>query len=220
MAWGCAWGGYHRSRTAPRPIENDIRWWYGRYSQSLVSAEDIRWLGRVGWKGSQDSECVVHELLLVDYTTRGVQRRGFLEVPRVTGCDMVITYMWLPFAIQTRVGWPTRTLSDELWKQQNGNQLWQHSYGVRFPNLFGLFPPVEDFNFTVPLRPIWPGFAINTLFYAAILWLFSLGPVTAHRMIRRKRGRCIKCGYDVSHAPHDRCPECRWERPRRQISSP
>ena len=28
----------------------------------------------------------------------------------------------------------------------------------------------------VPLRPIWPSFAINTVFYAAILWMFMLGP--------------------------------------------
>ena len=47
------------------------------------------------------------------------------------------------------------------------------------------------------LRPVWPGFAINTIFYAAILWLLTLGPYTARRIIRRSRGRCIKCGYDL-----------------------
>ena len=208
VAWGCACGGYHKNRTAPRPIEDDIRWWYDRYSQSPVSADDIRWLGRLGWKGTQASECIVFELCLVDYTTRGVQRRGFLEVPRNAGCDLYIDYMWLPFAIQTRVGWPTRALSDELWKEPNGNQLWQHSDGVRFPNLFGLFPPVK--NFTVPLRPIWPGFGINTVFYAAILWSLTLGPFTARRIIRRKRGLCINCGYDLRGTSGDGgvCPEC------------
>ncbi len=61
---------------------------------------------------------------------------------------------------------------------------------------------------TLPYRPIWTGFAINTIFYAAILWILSLGPFTARRMIRRKRGHCINCGYDLSHAEHDACPEC------------
>lgn len=70
----------------------------------------------------------------------------------------------------------------------------------------------------IPLLPIWPGFATNTIFYAAILWLLGLCPFTARRMIRRKRGRCIKCGYDVSHAPHNSCPECGWKQPRRQTS--
>ena len=41
-----------------------------------------------------------------------------------------------------------------------------------------------------PVRPIWPGFAINTLFYAAILWLLIRGPFALRRFIRVKRGRC------------------------------
>ena len=60
----------------------------------------------------------------------------------------------------------------------------------------------------LPLRPIWPGFTINTIFYAAILWLLALGPFTVRRMIRRRRGHCIKCGYDLRGAEHEVCPEC------------
>ena len=41
---------------------------------------------------------------------------------------------------------------------------------------------------TLPLRPIWPGFAVNTIFYAAILWLVIPGPIALRRHIRRKRG--------------------------------
>ena len=61
---------------------------------------------------------------------------------------------------------------------------------------------------TIPIRPIMPGFVANSLMYAAILWLLTLGPFTARRMIRRKRGHCIKCGYDLSHVEHEACPEC------------
>ncbi|MCH8166084.1 MAG: hypothetical protein IH889_10795 [Planctomycetes bacterium] len=60
----------------------------------------------------------------------------------------------------------------------------------------------------LPLRPIWPGFAINTIFYAAILWLPIRGPFALRRHIRRKRGLCVACGYDLRHADHDACPEC------------
>ena len=62
----------------------------------------------------------------------------------------------------------------------------------------------------LPLRPLWPGFAINTVFYAAILWLLTLGLLTARRMIRCKRGRCIKCGYDLrgTSGGGGVCPEC------------
>ena len=59
-----------------------------------------------------------------------------------------------------------------------------------------------------PLRPIWPGFIINTAFYTAILWLLNPGPFAFRRHIRCKRGHCIKCGYDLSHADHAACPEC------------
>ncbi len=60
----------------------------------------------------------------------------------------------------------------------------------------------------LPLRPIWPAYAINTVFNATILSLVTLGPFTARRMIRRKRGHCMKCGYDLRGAEHEVCPEC------------
>ena len=60
----------------------------------------------------------------------------------------------------------------------------------------------------LPLRPIWPGFAINTIFYGAILWPLIGGPFVLRRHIRRKRGLCLTCGYDLRHAEHDVCPEC------------
>ena len=63
-------------------------------------------------------------------------------------------------------------------------------------------------NRELPLGPIWPGLAINTILYAALLWLLTLGPFTLRRVLRRKRGRCIKCGYDLRGAEHEVCPEC------------
>jgi len=65
----------------------------------------------------------------------------------------------------------------------------------------------------LPLRPMCHGFAINTLFYAAILWLLFAAPGLGRRRIRIRRGRCAACGYDLrGHPPPasgDRtCPEC------------
>ena len=59
----------------------------------------------------------------------------------------------------------------------------------------------------LPLRPIWPGFAINTISYVAILWLLFAFPGALRRFIRRKRGYCTRCGYDLRINP-GRCPEC------------
>ncbi len=60
----------------------------------------------------------------------------------------------------------------------------------------------------LPTRVIWPGFLINTLFYAAILCTLWSAPFTARRLIRGHRCRCVKCGYDLRHAEHEVCPEC------------
>src|SRR5688572_2165033 len=45
----------------------------------------------------------------------------------------------------------------------------------------------------LPLRPLWPGFAVNTLFYAFILWLLFGAPFALRQWRRIKRGLCPKC---------------------------
>ena len=67
----------------------------------------------------------------------------------------------------------------------------------------------------LPLDPIWPGFAVNTLFYAAVLWLLIPGPFVLRRFIRMKRGLCPKCAYPMGEAAV--CTECGEELPSRHI---
>ncbi len=64
----------------------------------------------------------------------------------------------------------------------------------------------------LPTRPILPGFLLNTLSYALVLWLLWSAPFTTRHLIRQRRGRCVRCGYDLGHAEHDVCPECGAER--------
>ena len=99
-------------------------------------------------------------------------------------------------------GWPNRSLSCEI---ISNNSKWTTNAS------HGGLSVASQGNFSdhiLPLRPIWPGFAINTILYAAMLWLLTLGPFAARRMIRRKRGLCIKCGYDLRGVEHEKCPEC------------
>ncbi len=63
-------------------------------------------------------------------------------------------------------------------------------------------------HFCVPYRPIMVGFFLNTLFYAVILLL----PSELRRHIRRKRGLCATCGYDLRGNLEYGCPECGWRR--------
>lgn len=111
-------------------------------------------------------------------------------------------------------GWPSLALWSSL-------QVFNESQR-RFPSNLGLFVagysldgatvPADDparWNRTLPLRPIWPGFAVNTVFYGTILWLlFLVAPRTLRRQIRRRRGRCLKCGYDLRGNLDAGCPEC------------
>jgi hypothetical protein len=68
----------------------------------------------------------------------------------------------------------------------------------------------------IPLHPIWPGFAIDTALYGAGLWVLWLMSGAGRRFVRRRRGLCVGCGYDLrghagwKPAPQGRaaCPEC------------
>ncbi len=114
----------------------------------------------------------------------------------ITGIESIDLYL--------SVGWPLRSLQAHS-HFRNGQ--WRTDTW-----LLPLVPRTDVFGFEsqgeLPLRPTWPGFAINTLFYAAILWPLICGPFVLRRLIRRKRGLCVVCGYDLRHADHEACPEC------------
>jgi hypothetical protein len=63
----------------------------------------------------------------------------------------------------------------------------------RDPSSFGHLP-----TYTLPYVPIWPGFAINTIFYAAMLWLLWIAPGRIKRVIRIRGHRCPACGYQIA----------------------
>jgi hypothetical protein len=63
----------------------------------------------------------------------------------------------------------------------------------------------------LPLRPIWSGFAVNTIFYAAILWLLIPGAFVLRRFLRRRRGLCPACAYPMGEGAV--CTECGIELP-------
>ena len=76
--------------------------------------------------------------------------------------------------------------------------------GVDAPPLIRRWSNVS--NPRLPLIPIWPGFAINTFFYAAILWLLFAVPGRVRRWRRIRRGLCVKCAYPVGTS--EVCTEC------------
>ena len=64
----------------------------------------------------------------------------------------------------------------------------------------------------LPLQPIWPGFIINTLLYAALLWLLIYG-LALRRFLRLRRRLCPRCAYRMGESAV--CTECGTELPER-----
>ena len=58
-----------------------------------------------------------------------------------------------------------------------------------------------------PLRPIWPGFVLDTLCFALLWWLAINALHSLRRHARARRGLCPRCGYNLTGAT-DACPEC------------
>ena len=113
----------------------------------------------------------------------------------------------ISFCYIRRVGWPGICVEGALW--QGRKRLFQDDrivYDAALPLPSWARSPNSPWRW-LPFRPIWPGFAINALLYAAILWL-PIAPFKLRRNLRVKRGLCLNCGYDLRGAEHKVCPEC------------
>jgi hypothetical protein len=59
----------------------------------------------------------------------------------------------------------------------------------------------------LPVRPIWSGFQMNALLYAAASYIILTLTSICRSWRRWLRGKCVVCGYTL-HDPHTICPEC------------
>ncbi len=109
-------------------------------------------------------------------------------------------------AWEFEAGWPARSVIGHHRQLDNSNHgLWVIK-GSWVPVRSRGSPIMDDY---VPWKPFWPGFAINTVFYAVILWVIFVGPFALRRAVRRNYGHCAGCGYDLRGSGEGRaCPEC------------
>ena len=110
--------------------------------------------------------------------------------------------------VRIETGWPVRSLAGAYLSDRN-DQAMGSWYMTAIINPW-LADDEQPFNF-IPYGPIWPGFALNTLSYAAILWI-PVAPFALRQVLRRRRGACLQCGYDLRGTSGggggDVCPEC------------
>ena len=97
-------------------------------------------------------------------------------------------------------GWPFRTVELEV-RVVGGRIQERIGLGGQIPAT-PLFPRHRY----LPFHPFWPAFIANTLFYATLLWLLTVGLFALRRFLRMKRGLCPKCAYPMGESPV--CTEC------------
>jgi hypothetical protein len=120
---------------------------------------------------------------------------------------------WLhpePATLRVAAGWPARSLRGwgpaSAWLEPKmGSRIATTRQGegaiVKVRRFGG-----QDIIYLLPWKPIWPGFAINTLFYATMLWALCAVPLALRRRGRMKRGLCPACGYPIGAS--ELCTEC------------
>lgn len=167
--------------------------------------KDIAWLKPVpvDWPAAANSwsrvewwNCTIDDQMVVPVRTPGdrVERHVF-------GSLWVRIVSW---------GWPRASLG-VVWMRKEPITMDAEGMPRRERGVRGGLPMPAQFQRgpwanRLPIMPMWPGFAVNTFLYAVISGAVLFGPGATKRALRRRRGLCLKCGYDV--AGLQACPEC------------
>lgn len=111
--------------------------------------------------------------------------------------------------VDIEAGWPWKSLR-HFDRTELTNVKFMQQY-LSFRNQPRIASADAD-GFLLPTRPILSGFVLNSLLYAAVLWVVFVGVPASRRYIRLRRGLCPRCGYPIGAS--DRCSECGAALPR------
>jgi hypothetical protein len=128
---------------------------------------------------------------------------GFVDRTYSTLIDPTVNQYPLQYARDTSCGWPCLALRGLRWSPIKFNEQKRRHEFTQSQVFVGVIL-VDDQKVMLgereylPIQPIWPGFAINTIFYAAMLWLLWVAPGKIRRFIRIRGHRCPACGYQIA----------------------
>jgi hypothetical protein len=174
------------TRSGWRVLESGTDLWHEHHMGSLESVEETLFVFRVGWPGPALEVGAHHAQLKV-------LPEGF----------------WQTSGMISRLARVEELAHPPIVSLDGGVQLWVSPRPlVPAGGVGGIdFSPLD--RFALPLLPLWPGFLINTSFYALLTFALVRTPRLAIRIRRRRRGRCSACGYDrAGLEPGAACPEC------------
>lgn len=116
-------------------------------------------------------------------------------------------------AIEEAHGWPFRSFWCEIGWDNTGNDWTLVSHGgfLLSDDEVHINPEYSGLR-VIPYRPVWSGVVLNTAILGLFLSAVLLGPGLIRRVIRRRRGHCLQCGYDLLGEYGAGCPECGWGR--------
>ena len=111
--------------------------------------------------------------------------------------------MFNHYTIQiVELGWPMRCMAGEQWKE-----------GYSSSNILkGKSGMLQAFGYQWPNRVLWIGMIINVLFYCVVIALPIFSWNYIRSTLRKKRGYCLKCSYDLRGDYSAGGPECGWRR--------
>ena len=202
-----AWGGEFVEIQSTQPMHS-----YDLQSYELSPSED--------WWVYRERTCVSDRVLsmLSQHTSCS------LNPPALTVAEKkrplpVLPWWWsksrnIPAGAQKLIeehanGWPMVSLAAHFGPDSNVSNQWSwvsQGDGITVQRRPPLIRTILQVDRVLPLRPIWSGFAINTVFYSAILGLLFAAPRTLRRRRRCKHGLCAACGYPIGQS--NVCTEC------------
>jgi hypothetical protein len=186
VAWGCV---------AFAPFVFSTTKWDKNLPQA--NRDDFRWLAVAQYK-TPSGAAVLYSL----GTGFGIETRMYMACVSSENSEPLWRLGDLQIVpVRTRAGWPFYSLHGGI---VNHMGTVRRVDALELPD--SLASKAHNADRRLPLAPLWPGFAINTLFYAAILWVLFIGPFKLRRRRRLRHGLCPACAYPVGVS--EACTEC------------
>lgn len=174
------------------------------YTQTAFPHEE-QWLRRMGWVRDYRPDGTTGKIMVMRFQDLGKPSlQLFIFEEELPPYDLVggnhgARYPAKLVAYLYRAGFPFRSV-------EGGHTLEGAALNYARARAYWALPMHQRIYRDLPFHPIWPGFAINTIFYATILWLLWATPFALRRRRRVKRGQCPACAYPIGTNP--RCTEC------------